>query len=71
MVRIGDSTKTSTGEWVLAIGSPFAFEHTVTAGIISAKSRSLPNHSCVRFIQTDVPINPGNSGGPLFNLSGR
>jgi len=58
------------GEWVLAIGSPFGFDHTVTAGIVSATGRSLPNESYVPFIQTDVAINPGNSGGPLFNLKG-
>ncbi|NRF77301.1 trypsin-like peptidase domain-containing protein, partial [Citrobacter braakii] len=58
------------GEWVLAIGSPFGFDHTVTAGIVSATGRSLPNESYVPFIQTDVAINPGNSGGPLFNLDG-
>lgn len=58
------------GEWVLAIGSPFGFDHSVTAGIVSAKGRSLPNESYVPFIQTDVAINPGNSGGPLLNLQG-
>jgi len=58
------------GEWVLAIGSPFGFDHTVTAGIVSAKGRSLPSENYVPFIQTDVAINPGNSGGPLFNLDG-
>jgi serine protease Do len=58
------------GEWVLAIGSPFGFDHSVTAGIVSAKGRSLPNENYVPFIQTDVAINPGNSGGPLFNLDG-
>jgi serine protease Do len=58
------------GEWVLAIGSPFGFDYSVTAGIVSAKGRSLPNESYVPFIQTDVAINPGNSGGPLFNLEG-
>jgi serine protease Do len=58
------------GEWVLAIGSPFGFEHSVTAGIVSAKGRSLPSENYVPFIQTDVAINPGNSGGPLFNLDG-
>jgi len=58
------------GEWVLAIGAPFGFDSSVTAGIVSAKGRSLPNDSYVPFIQTDVAINPGNSGGPLFNLSG-
>jgi serine protease Do len=58
------------GEWVLAIGSPFGFEHSATAGIVSAKGRSLPSENYVPFIQTDVAINPGNSGGPLFNLDG-
>jgi serine protease Do len=58
------------GEWVLAIGAPFGFENTATAGIVSAKSRSLPDEGYVPFIQTDVAVNPGNSGGPLFNTSG-
>jgi serine protease Do len=58
------------GEWVLAIGSPFGFDHSVTAGIVSAKERALANETYVPFIQTDVAINPGNSGGPLFNLEG-
>ena len=70
VVRIGDSNKLKVGEWVLAIGSPFGFEHTVTAGIVSAKGRSLPRENYVPFIQTDVAINPGNSGGPLFNMDG-
>ncbi len=69
-VRIGRSSELKVGEWVLAIGSPFDFDHTVTAGIISALGRSLPNENYVPFIQTDVAINPGNSGGPLFNLDG-
>ncbi len=69
-VRIGNPQKLSVGEWVLAIGSPFGFESTATAGIVSAKGRSLPNENYVPFIQTDVAINPGNSGGPLFNLDG-
>ncbi len=69
-VRIGDPTKARVGEWVVAIGSPFGFESTVTKGIISAKGRSLPQETLVPFIQTDVPINPGNSGGPLFNMKG-
>jgi serine protease Do len=69
-VRIGDPQRTRVGEWVLAIGSPFGFENSVTAGIVSAKSRSLPDEGYVPFIQTDVAINPGNSGGPLFNLAG-
>jgi serine protease Do len=69
-VKIGDPERLKVGEWVLAIGSPFGFESTVTAGIISAKGRSLPQENYVPFIQTDVAINPGNSGGPLFNLKG-
>jgi serine protease Do len=69
-VRLGDSSRLKVGEWVLAIGSPFGFEHSVTAGIVSAIGRSLPNENYVPFIQTDVAINPGNSGGPLFNLDG-
>ena len=69
-VQIGSTTDLKVGEWVLAIGSPFGFDHTVTAGIVSAKGRSLPNENYVPFIQTDVAINPGNSGGPLFNLDG-
>ncbi len=70
IVKIGKSNALEVGEWVLAIGSPFGFDHTVTAGIVSAKGRSLPNENYVPFIQTDVAINPGNSGGPLFNLDG-
>jgi serine protease Do len=69
-VRIGDPAKVKVGEWVAAIGSPFGLESTVTAGIVSAKSRALPDDSYVPFIQTDVAINPGNSGGPLFNMQG-
>ncbi|MGA8053797.1 MAG: DegQ family serine endoprotease [Burkholderiales bacterium] len=69
-VRFGDPTRVKVGEWVAAIGSPFGLENTVTAGIVSAKSRSLPDETYVPFIQTDVAINPGNSGGPLFNLAG-
>ncbi len=69
-VRLGDPAKLRVGEWVVAIGSPFGFENTVTAGIVSAKGRSLPQENFVPFIQTDVAINPGNSGGPLFNLKG-
>jgi serine protease Do len=69
-VRIGDASKARVGQWVAAIGSPFGLENTVTAGIISAKSRSLPDETYVPFIQTDVAINPGNSGGPLFNMAG-
>ncbi|WP_296217932.1 DegQ family serine endoprotease [Pseudomonas sp. UBA2684] len=70
IVKLGKSEDLKVGEWVLAIGSPFGFDHSVTAGIVSAKGRSLPNESYVPFIQTDVAINPGNSGGPLFNLAG-
>jgi serine protease Do len=69
-VEIGLSERLKVGEWVLAIGSPFGFDFSVTAGIVSAKGRSLPNENYVPFIQTDVAINPGNSGGPLFNLDG-
>jgi serine protease Do len=69
-VEIGNSEKLKVGEWVVAIGSPFGFDYSVTAGIVSAKGRSLPNENYVPFIQTDVAINPGNSGGPLFNLEG-
>ncbi|MBO3276492.1 DegQ family serine endoprotease [Pseudomonas schmalbachii] len=69
-LKLGDSNKLKVGEWVLAIGSPFGFDHSVTAGIVSAKGRSLPNENYVPFIQTDVAINPGNSGGPLLNLDG-
>lgn len=72
-VEIGSSEELKVGEWVLAIGSPFGFDYSVTAGIVSAKRRSLRdqnNESYVPFIQTDVAINPGNSGGPLFNLRG-
>jgi serine protease Do len=69
-VRIGDPQKARVGDWVLAIGAPFGFENSATAGIISAKSRSLPDENYVPFLQTDVAINPGNSGGPLFNLNG-
>jgi serine protease Do len=69
-VRLGDPNRLKVGEWVVAIGSPFGFENTVTAGIVSAKGRSLPQENFVPFIQTDVAINPGNSGGPLFNMRG-
>ena len=69
-VKIGDPQQVRVGEWVVAIGSPFGFENSVTAGIVSAKSRSLPDDNYVPFLQTDVPINPGNSGGPLFDLNG-
>ncbi len=69
-VAIGDPSRLKVGEWVLAIGAPFGFENTVTAGIVSAKGRSLPQENYVPFIQTDAAVNPGNSGGPLFNLKG-
>ena len=69
-VHLGSSREANVGEWVVAIGSPFGFDNSVTAGIVSAKGRSLPDSSYVPFIQTDVAVNPGNSGGPLFNLSG-
>jgi len=69
-VAMGDPSKLHVGEWVAAIGSPFGFENSVTAGIVSAKGRSLPGDAFVPFIQTDVAVNPGNSGGPLFNLDG-
>lgn len=70
VANIGDSDDVRVGEWVLAIGSPFGFDHSVTAGIVSAKGRTLPGDAYVPFIQTDVAINPGNSGGPLFNMEG-
>jgi serine protease Do len=69
-VKIGDPARLRVGEWVAAIGSPFGFDHSVTAGIVSAKGRALPQDTYVPFIQTDVAINPGNSGGPLFNMDG-
>ncbi|GBG02438.1 serine protease [Azospira sp. I13] len=69
-VKIGSPERLKVGEWVAAIGAPFGFENSVTAGIVSAKSRALPDETYVPFIQTDVAINPGNSGGPLFNLKG-
>lgn len=69
-VKIGNIQNSHVGDWVVAIGAPFGFENTVTAGIISAKSRALPDEGYVPFLQTDVAINPGNSGGPLFNLNG-
>jgi serine protease Do len=69
-VKTGDSKKLRVGEWVMAIGSPFGFDYSVTAGIVSAKGRSLFTEQYVPFIQTDAAINPGNSGGPLFNLAG-
>ena len=71
VVKIGDSDELTVGEWVLAIGSPFGFEHTATQGIVSALARSLPDDTYVPFIQTDVAVNPGNSGGPLFNTDGQ
>jgi serine protease Do len=70
VAKIGKSSELEVGEWVLAIGSPFGFDHSATAGIVSAKGRSLPSENYVPFIQTDVAINPGNSGGPLFNQAG-
>ncbi len=70
VVRIGSPTGLKAGEWVIAIGSPFGFESSVTAGIVSATARSLPGDAYTPFIQTDVAVNPGNSGGPLFNLRG-
>lgn len=69
-VIIGDPSALKVGQWVAAIGSPFGLENTMTAGIVSAKGRALPQENFVPFIQTDVAINPGNSGGPLFNLAG-
>ena len=71
VVKLAEGYNLKVGEWVLAIGSPFGFDHSVTAGIVSAKGRSLPRENYVPFIQTDVAINPGNSGGPLFNLDGQ
>ena len=70
VAKLGDPEKLRVGEWVVAIGSPFGFENSVTAGIVSAKGRALPQESFVPFIQTDAAINPGNSGGPLFNMKG-
>jgi serine protease Do len=69
-VKLGKSEQLQPGEWVVAIGSPFGFENTITAGIVSATGRSLPAETYVPFIQTDVAVNPGNSGGPLINLAG-
>jgi serine protease Do len=69
-VRIGHPAALEVGEWVMAIGAPFGFENSVTAGIVSAKGRTLPDDGYVPFIQSDVAVNPGNSGGPLFNLRG-
>ena len=70
VVNVGNSDRLKVGEWVMAIGSPFGFDHSVSAGVVSAMGRTLPQESYVPFIQTDVAINPGNSGGPLFNLEG-
>lgn len=70
VLKMGNSDKLKVGEWVAAIGSPFGLDNTVTAGIVSAKSRKLPSDQYVPFIQTDVAVNPGNSGGPLFNMDG-
>lgn len=70
VVRLGNMADVKVGEWVLAIGSPFGFENTVTSGIVSAKNRLLPDENFVPFLQTDAAVNPGNSGGPLFNLKG-
>jgi serine protease Do len=70
VVKLGDPARSRVGDWVVAIGSPFGFENSVSAGIVSAKGRSLPGDAYVPFIQTDVAVNPGNSGGPLFNLAG-
>ncbi len=69
-LKVGDPERLKVGEWVIAIGSPFGFDHTVSAGVVSAKTRTLPNGGYVPFLQTDVAINPGNSGGPLLNLAG-
>jgi serine protease Do len=69
-VRLGDPAKLRVGDWVVAIGTPYGLENTVTSGIVSAKSRALPGDAVVPFIQTDAAVNPGNSGGPLFNLDG-
>lgn len=70
VIKIGDPARVEVGEWVLAIGAPYGFNNSVTAGIISAKGRTLPGADYMPFLQTDVPINPGNSGGPLFNMRG-
>src|SRR5262249_15679379 len=69
-VAIGNPETTRVGEWVVAIGTPYGLDSTVTSGIVSAKGRSLPGDSAVPFIQTDAAVNPGNSGGPLFNMKG-
>ena len=70
VIKIGDPARVEVGEWVLAIGAPYGFSNSVTAGIVSAKGRTLPGADYMPFLQTDVPINPGNSGGPLFNMRG-
>ena len=70
-MQLGNPKDLKVGEWVAAIGAPFGFDNSVTAGIVSAKGRSLPNENYTPFIQTDVAVNPGNSGGPLFNLKGQ
>ena len=70
VVKLGDPATTRVGDWVVAIGTPYGLDNTVTSGIVSAKSRSLPGDGVVPFIQTDAAVNPGNSGGPLFNLNG-
>ena len=70
VAKLGDPNKLRVGEWVIAIGSPFGLDNTVTAGIVSAKGRALPQENYVPFIQTDAAVNPGNSGGPLFNMRG-
>lgn len=70
IVKVGDPNKSKVGQWAVAIGAPFGFENTATAGIISAKGRRLPDNAFVQFIQSDVAVNPGNSGGPLFNIAG-
>jgi len=70
VVKLGEPAQLKVGEWVVAIGSPFGFDNSLTAGVVSAKGRSLPQENYVPFIQTDVAINPGNSGGPLFNMRG-
>ena len=71
VANIGDSSHLEVGQWVLAIGDPFGFDHTATQGIVSALHRNLPDETYVPFIQTDVPVNPGNSGGPLFDATGK
>ena len=68
--KLGNSSQVEPGQWVAAIGSPFGFDNSISAGIVSATRRALPDESFVPFIQTDVAVNPGNSGGPLINLKG-